>query len=486
MRRLLLLPTLILAGLAVAALAVVAGTSRTATRDVERHLRQVRRANALAFRMAHLNMQQEREVLAFRLEPEVGSIARIAAANTELDAVAREIGTLDLSPRGRNLWERVLAARALRAREREQLLVAIQAGAAVNAARAYARWQLTTSKANALIADLSVFNIRRLERAVADLERVRSRSVALLLAVLGASAALVVAFSWIVNRFLVRPMSAMTDAARRIASERIALPVPGGERDDELGVLARAMTRTAHDLVRANDELARSVSARDEFLSIASHELKTPLTALKLQLQIGHRRWPQRGSEPAWLSAALRQIERIEALVAELLDLARIRAGRLELRRRAVDVGDLARGVAERLRDVLAKSGNALEVESGEEVLAECDPGRVEQVVANLLSNAARHAPGARVSLGIRREGDRAVLAVEDDGPGVPEEARERVFEPYEKVDRGTRGQGLGLGLYIVRQIVLAHGGRIGISAGRAGGARFVVELPASPARPSP
>ncbi|HET8542339.1 MAG TPA: HAMP domain-containing sensor histidine kinase [Anaeromyxobacter sp.] len=477
MRRVLLLPTLIAAGLAAAALAAIAVTSRSATRDVEASIQQVRRANALAFRLAHLAAAEEHEVLRYRVERSAAARERMDAASAGMDAVIAQMTREELPPRGRALWADAVAARALQERERRALVAALDGGAH-EGATAYARWQLATGKAGPLAADVAVFNLRRLERAVSELERVRSRSVALLFTVLAASAALVVGFSLVVDRWLVRPVRAMTDAARRIASERVAIPVPGGDRRDELGVLARAMTRTADDLVRANAELGRSIAARDEFLSIASHELKTPLTALKLQLQIGERRLGAGGAP--WLAAALRQVDRVGALVEELLDLARIRAGRLTLEPAVMDVAELACGVAERLADVLERSGNALRVDAPEPVGAACDAARVEQVVGNLLVNASRHAPGSHVSLRVAREADRAVLVVEDDGPGIPPDAVERVFDAYEKVDRAGQEQGLGLGLYIVRQIVEAHGGTIRAEAGGAGGARFRVELPAA------
>ncbi len=477
MRRVLLLPTLIVAGLAAAALAVVAVTSRSATRDVEVRIQQVRRANALAFRMAHLAAEEERDVLAYRFERSAGLRERMAAADEGVSAVVVQMSELELPPRGRELWNDALAARAIQERERRALVAALDAGSA-GAGTAYVRWQLATGRAGPLVADLTVFNLRRLERAVSELERVRSRSVGLLFAVLAASAVLVVGFSLVVDRWLVRPVRAMTDAARRIASERVAIPVPGGDRRDELGVLARAMTRTADDLVRANAELGRSIAARDEFLSIASHELKTPLTALKLQLQLGERREGGRGAP--WLASAIRQVDRVAALVAELLDLARIRAGRLTLDARPADLAELAAGAAERLADVLERSGNALALDAPAPVGARCDPARIEQVLANLLVNASRHAPGARVSVRVFREADRAVVVVEDDGPGIPADALERVFDPYEKVERAGPEQGLGLGLYIVRQIVEAHGGTIRAGPGRAGGASFRVELPSA------
>jgi signal transduction histidine kinase len=483
MRRVLLLPTLIVAALAATALVAVAVTSRSAMRGVETRIQQVRRANALAFRMAHLAAEEEREVLAYRVERSPAARERMAEADAGVNAVAEQMAQVELPPRGRELWSDAIAARALQERQRRALVEALDRGTP-DAGAAYVRWHLATGRAGPLVADLTVFNLRRLERAVSELERVRSRSVVLLFTVLAATAALVVTFSLVVDRWLVRPVREMTDAARRIASERVAIPVPGGDRRDELGVLARAMTRTADDLVRANAELARSIAARDEFLSIASHELKTPLTALKLQLQLGQRR-EGAGAAP-WLAAALRQVDRVAALVAELLDLARIRAGRLTLDARPVDLAELACGVAERLADVLDRSGNALAVDAPAPVGARCDPVRVEQVIANLLVNASRHAPGARVSLRVSREGDRAVVVVEDDGPGIPPDALERVFDAYEKVDRSGQEQGLGLGLYIVRQIVEAHGGTIRAGVGRDGGAAFRVELPgAAPVLPA-
>ncbi len=482
MRRVLLLPTLIVALVAAAALGLVAVTSRSAARELQARLDEVRRANALAWRMAHLAGLEEREVLAYRVERSASARERMEAAAAGVDEVARQMERIALPPRGRDLWTDAMAARAVQERQRRALVAALEQGAPA-AGTAYVRWQLATGRAGPLAADVAVFNLRRLEGAASELERVRSRSVALLFVVLAASAALVVAFSLVVDRWLVRPVRAMTDAARRIAKERIELPVPGGHRRDELGVLARAITRTGGDLVRANADLSRSIAARDEFLSIASHELKTPLTALKLQLQLGQRR---EGLRDAGLAAALKQVDRVSALVAELLDLARIRAGKLTLDPRPIDLAELACGVAERLSDVLERSGNALEVDAPAPVEATCDPARLEQVLANLLVNSARHAPGSHVALRVQREAARAVVVVEDDGPGIPPDALDRVFEAYEKVKRTGPEQGLGLGLFIVRQIVEAHGGTIRAGASRSGGASFRVELPAAPPVPAP
>ena len=481
MRKVLLLPTLLLAGLAVAALALVTAISRTTAERLERRTSEVRLANALAFRIAYLSSRDEHDLVAYRFGGDRAALGRIASAEAEIEDLAQELGRVDLTARGRDLWREVNAARALRSRDRDALVRAVDARAPPEVERAYQRWRLSAARADALVADLAMLNLRRIEQAVSDIDRLRSRSAGLLVAVLGVSAAVVLSLSFFADAWVVRPIRRMTEAARRIASERAAVVVPGGERGDELGVLARAITVTAADLVRANADLARSVQARDEFLSIASHELKTPLTALRLQLQNGQRRWTDRHGEPPppWVAAALRQMDRLEALVAELLDLARIRSGRFVLGPERVDLAELVRGVTDRFREVLSRTENELAVEVGPCVMVECDPTRIEQVLTNLLANVGQHAPGARVLVRVWGGQERVGVEVEDAGPGIPEDARERIFEAYEKLE-GRRGEGLGLGLYIARQIVEAHGGSIRAAGGASGGARFTVELPAS------
>ncbi len=480
MRRVLIVPMLLIAVLCGAALAYVAATSLVASRALGRRLDEVRRASALGQRSSQLSAEVDRAVLAYLVAPSAALRARLEAADAERHAVAVEIDRLDLTPRGRALWQQVLAAASLRESQRALLLRAADQRDALAIAGAYTRWDLAGQRAAALDADLGGFNVRRLERAVAELERVRGRALGLLFAVLGASALLVLVFSLFLDRWLVRPLGAMAEAARRIGLEREERPIPGAGRSDELGVLASAIGRMAGDLVRANAELTRSVTARDEFLSIASHELKTPLTSLKLHLQAAQRRWAVGGEpQPGWHAVSLRQLARLESLITDLLDLARIRAGGLQLRRVPVSLSELVPGTLDRMRAVLARSGNELAAEVAEGVTASCDPGRVEQVLTNLLSNAAQHAPGAAVRVELRREGDRAILVVEDAGPGVAPAARERIFARYERAEAGRASSGLGLGLYIARQIVDAHGGHIVVGESALGGAAFAVELPA-------
>jgi signal transduction histidine kinase len=271
----------------------------------------------------------------------------------------------------------------------------------------------------------------------------------------------------------------MSATAERIAREKVALPVEGAGRPDEIGVLARALNQMTADLVLASRRLADALAMRDEFLSIASHELKTPLTPLKLHLDGAARRLEASAeAAPPWMESARRQVRRLETLIEQLLDMSRIRAGRLALDVERTDLATVARTASDPFLPELERAGNALRLDLASGVVGRWDAGRLEQVVTNLLSNAVKYAPGTPVSVSVRVEGAFGVIEVQDGGPGVPPELRGRVFEPFERGATARALGGLGLGLFIVRQIVDAHGGEVRVEDGPGGGARFLVLLP--------
>jgi signal transduction histidine kinase len=235
--------------------------------------------------------------------------------------------------------------------------------------------------------------------------------------------------------------------------------------------VAHAQGYSAHGVAV---EIRRFTSGRDALAALSG------AATLKLHLQSALRRWSADGeAPPAWHAASVRQLARLEGLIADLLDLGRIRAGGLQLRREPVNLSELVRGTIDRMRVVLSRSDNVVEADIAPSLEGNFDGGRIEQVLTNLLSNAAQYAPGAPVRVRLRREGERTLLVVEDGGPGVPGAARERIFARYERAEPGRASSGLGLGLYIARQIVDAHGGTISVGESPLGGAAFTLDLPA-------
>ncbi|WP_163991735.1 PAS domain-containing protein [Pyxidicoccus caerfyrddinensis] len=231
-------------------------------------------------------------------------------------------------------------------------------------------------------------------------------------------------------------------------------------------------------------EAEGAVAARDEFVAIATHELRTPLSALLLQLASLQRATERDTPIPPerlkqGLDGARRQAERLSHLVTHLFDVARISTGRLELEREEVDLSALAHRLVARMEDALAAAGCAPVVHTDTPVRARVDRLRLEQVLTNLLSNAMKYASGQPVELSVEPDGGTAVIVVRDWGPGIPREAQARIFERFERATGEHARASLGLGLYISRQIARAHGGDLSVEDPPEGpGTRFVLRLP--------
>jgi PAS domain S-box-containing protein len=226
---------------------------------------------------------------------------------------------------------------------------------------------------------------------------------------------------------------------------------------------------------------------RDEFLSIASHELKTPLTALQLQLQSMRQRSEELDERVASkVDRAARSSERLAQLVESLLDVSRIATGHFELMLERFDLAEAVRELIERFRDTASRAGCELSVRTETTLQGTWDRLRLEQVLTNLLANAIKYAANAPIEVSLVREGEAALLEVRDRGPGVPEAALSRIFGRFERAAGGRYHGGLGLGLYVVQQIVKAHAGRVAARNQPDGGACFTVQLPLAPSGSAP
>jgi signal transduction histidine kinase len=231
-------------------------------------------------------------------------------------------------------------------------------------------------------------------------------------------------------------------------------------------------------LQRARAEEA--LRMRDEFLSIASHELKTPLTSVKIELYgLKERLAGQDERLIRKIERATRNADRLSRLVETLLDVSRIANGKLTLRAEEFDLARALGEVVDGLRAAAAQSSCTLSFHTAGPVHGAWDRVRVEQVLMNLLSNAFKYGAGHPVSVAVAREGDEAVVEVKDLGPGVSDEDLDRIFDRFERAASMRNHGGLGLGLYVSREIVRAHGGCIFVrKAEEERGATFVVRLP--------
>jgi len=221
-----------------------------------------------------------------------------------------------------------------------------------------------------------------------------------------------------------------------------------------------------------------AVRLRDEFLSVASHELRTPLTALLLQLH-GIPAADERTRSK--LDRATHAGERLAQLIEALLDVSRIATGKLELDVSEFELVDAAREITDRLRDSAVKAGCEISLRATGAIRVRLDRLRIEQVLTNLISNAIKYAAGQPIDISVSRAHGAAILQIRDRGPGIPPDDLSRIFERFERAAAARNYGGMGLGLYVTRQIVEAHGGTIVAENLPGGGACFTIRLHAEP-----
>ena len=236
---------------------------------------------------------------------------------------------------------------------------------------------------------------------------------------------------------------------------------------------------------RLYQETEAAVRVRDEFLAIASHELRTPLTPLKLQAQQLLRSIRTKGDSALSLEAigrmvntTNRQVERLAKLIDSLLDITRISRGTLRVTPAEVELGQLFQEVSTRLAGELETAGCELRLELESSALVYWDSFRMEQVIENLISNAAKYARGKPIEVKAWSEGDQVQISVRDHGIGISKEDQVRIFKRFERAVSSSHFGGLGLGLYIVTQILEAHRGRISVESEPGKGACFTVSVP--------
>jgi PAS domain S-box-containing protein len=239
------------------------------------------------------------------------------------------------------------------------------------------------------------------------------------------------------------------------------------------------------ELAIAKDEAEEAVRARDEFLSIASHELKTPLTSMKLQAQV-RKRNIIRGNTDAFTFDKLtrminddeKQINRLSRLVDDMLDISRLTSGKFTFELEETNLNTLVYDVLTRFAPQLEAAGIPVTVIATSQVLGEWDRYRIEQVVSNLITNAMKYGAKKPISIEVSGDEDRALFVIKDNGIGIAKADQERIFQQYERAISASAVSGLGLGLYIVKKIIESHDGKISVKSAVGKGSSFIVELP--------
>jgi heavy metal sensor kinase len=314
-------------------------------------------------------------------------------------------------------------------------------------------------------------------KSLADVNRSADRVIVLLLVGGGAALLLTAVGGWWLAGKALAPVARMTSQAQRIGIDRLDDRVPVPRVSDELAELARTLNGML-------DRLQRGVEEKHRLVADASHELRTPLAVMSSELDVALMDGDLPADARAVLASSREEVERMTRTVENLLTLARVDEGRLELLRRPVALSEVAARVVGSLQPMAETRGVSVELGGAARVVPG-DRDRLEQVVANLVQNAVAHSErGGTVRVRVWENGRAVGATVVDEGSGIPLGDQPHVFERFYRVDaaRSRDNGGSGLGLAICREIVVAHGGRIGVESEEGRGSAFSFSVPAADA----
>lgn len=236
---------------------------------------------------------------------------------------------------------------------------------------------------------------------------------------------------------------------------------------------------------KAKEEAEEAILARDEFLSIASHELKTPLTTITLRIQstldsILNQTLANFSGEKlvSSLSIAQEQTRRLQNLIKDLLNFSLITTGKLDLELKSSDLNDIVKSTLDRFEDHLTLSGCKVTFRPSEPIIGLWDQIRLEQAISNLLTNAIKYGEEQPIEVEVKKEHNTAKISISDHGIGIDPSLKKTIFERFQRATKDKKYQGLGVGLFIVKQIAEAHEGKVSVNSKLGKGSTFTLQLP--------
>jgi signal transduction histidine kinase len=288
--------------------------------------------------------------------------------------------------------------------------------------------------------------------------------------------------------FLYKPLD--PDAVRSKVNVFVTLDQQRREMRRQMEALERSRREQEtllRELNKTQEELQRSLRMRDDFMSLVAHELRTPLNTLFLETQMRSLQL-KRGNLPAFNPEQMgnmikrdeRQIKAMIRLIDDMLDVSRMKSGTLSIRPGKVELMGLLERVVNDLSLQASAAGSTLQLSAHGPVEGFWDEFRIEQVIVNLLTNALRYGGGGQVELSVHEIGCNVRIDVRDHGKGISPDFIDRIFEPYERGAKSGEPKGLGLGLYISRQLATSHGGELTVQSTPGQGATFSLLLPCS------
>lgn len=461
--------------------------------NIEKKIVTTQKINDLTNRMGLIRQDTRQSVIAYYALREDRYLMNIERNHVELLALIEDIRPLMDSERGRQLLNNFENSYIEVRAEREKVVETLRSGNTASNTKAFKSWEVKAENNYAALLDLASYNLHSLERNNLEyIDLVYSILVTWLI-MLGVTLLLIVGFYFYLQRIIIDPIQELSVFALKISKGNFDTKIRL-QSNDEIGTLGNNLADMSANLKKYYESLQKDVekkdeelrinkaleTQKDEFISIASHELKTPITSLKAYTQLLRSLHKRKGDESyeTFLLKMEEQVNRLTDLIADLLDVTKIQSGKLMLRPENFDLCELINEVTAEIQHttnhkIIAKLTKIKPIYA--------DRNRIRQVIANLLTNAIKYSPETSLIVVSAKPGRHGVsISVKDEGIGIPEEKKDHVFERFYRVheDKGNTYPGLGLGLYISKEIVTRHRGKIWVESKEHQGSTFSFILP--------
>ncbi len=322
----------------------------------------------------------------------------------------------------------------------------------------------------AMVDQYRAINESQLDESIQAAKQVRTAVSHWVLGLLAGTAALLLGGVWGFLRRIIHPVLNVTRAAEAFGRGDFSVRAPV-VHDDELGVLARTFNNMAGDIAdRERDRL--------QFVAMVVHDLKNPVLAIDMATRMAGRSHATEEERRSYLDAIRQEVTHLRGIIRDLTDDIQVVNGRFSVRKTDVDLGLLIQQFVQAQRSTFAT--HEILVETDEGCIVHADADRINRVLMNLVSNAVKYSPrGTRITLRVRQSDSQTTLTVSDQGPGIAQEDLQVLFQPFGRGRSAhTLAEGTGIGLYVVKQIIEAHDGRIEVRSAPGRGATFEIQLP--------
>lgn len=451
--------------------------------------------NKLSARLYELGKRMDADVLTYRFEKDENIVEYIKQDQEESNKIINSLIDITDNKRSIDLLQKYIEIKAGGEGLRDDLISATRSGSEEEINKAYRRWSIKARNIDAALADLSTFNAKNINRLTGLHEGVMDSVYQIIILTILSTIFLIITLYYYLRRTVTLPVLELSAAANKIAQGKFNVHIEP-KSQDEVGLLYRDLMRMEGQLreyykgleseVRKKEkelEESRVLDKRkDDFISIASHELKTPITSMKIFTELLKRQSDVGQDERSvnYLNRIDDQINRLISLVNQLLDVSKIRAGGLKLRKSKFYIDRLVKETVDELEENMPK--HKVIIKSLQRYKVSADKDRIQQVLINLLINAAKYSPNAdKIIVSGKLKGKRnVVVSVKDFGMGIAPENQGKIFEKFFRIyeDKDKTFPGLGMGLHIASNIIKKHNGKIWFESEPHKGSTFYFSLP--------